>query len=70
MTIADHLTPGPGLGTDTYRTGCTYTIAITGDPGDQVVRVKDQVYRNGAWDHAATGTFGPVSAVAARTARR
>ncbi len=56
-------TPGLSLGANSYGTGCTYPVTITGDPGDQVVWVEDQVYRNGSWDHAATGVFGPVSAV-------
>ncbi|WP_330229189.1 hypothetical protein OHA40_24285 [Nocardia sp. NBC_00508] len=59
-------TPGLSLGANSYGTGCTYTVTITGDPGDKVVWVEDQVYRNGTWDHVATGTFGPVREVAGK----
>lgn len=57
-------TPGIGLGDTDYGTGCTYKVTITGDPGDKVYWVEDQVFVNGQWDHPATGVFGPVTEIA------
>ncbi|MBP2189838.1 hypothetical protein ACWDYH_09525 [Nocardia goodfellowii] len=56
--------PGISLGANSFGTGCKYTVTITGDPGDKVVWVEDQVYKNGQWSHAATGVFGAVKEIA------